>query len=423
MDVDNDEVSALSLLEADINAIMKYTAYITFSPQGNVIYANQLFCDAIGYQLNEIEGKHHSMFCTQSHCSSAEYRKHWESLRSGIPQNGIFHRIKKDGSALFISADYFPVKDKADNVVKIIKIARDITQETISRQAQKAVLQALERSLAVIEFYPDGTVINANDNFLKTVGYQLSDIEGKHHKMFCSEEFYKKYPHFWSELASGDFKKGRYKRRNSRGEIIWLEATYNPIFDEQGKVIKIIKFASDITVRINHVLESIALASNTSEETTKITEMAVDVLHQAIMTSENVVEEVKKSSEVGSKLIVQSKQIDQIVTTIQGIAEQTNLLALNAAIEAARAGELGRGFAVVADEVRVLANRTAKATTEITEVVRSNTDMIEQMDSSLGNVSGIAVQGKDSITAVQNGLNEVQNGVKQFVDSVHRLQP
>ncbi|MBF9003575.1 methyl-accepting chemotaxis protein [Vibrio nitrifigilis] len=410
-------------LKLNMNAIIKYTAFIVFSPQGNITFANELFCHAVGYEFREIEGKHHSIFCSKSLSSSTEYQKHWEELRAGKSMSGVFERVRKDGSPLFISADYFPVQDENGSVIRVIKIARDVTEETLQRKSQKAILHALDRSLAVIEFNPDGTIISANDNFLTTVGYRLEDIKNQHHKIFCSEEFYRKYPNFWKELEQGEFKTGRFKRRNVNNELIWLEASYNPIYDDKGKVVKVIKFASNITERINNVLDSIDMASSTSEETSAITKLAVDILTEAVKTSENIVSEVKKASVVGSKLITQSKSIDDIVTTIQGIAEQTNLLALNAAIEAARAGDRGRGFAVVADEVRQLAKRTAEATTEIATVVHSNNDMIDEMDSNLSQVSGIAIQGQDSISEVQEGLAQVRQGVEDLVHSVHRLKP
>ncbi len=207
-----------------------------------------------------------------------------------------------------------------------------------------------------------------------------NDIRGKHHKIFCENAFYRSKPDFWQRLAKGEHFTGRFKRIDANNKVVWLEASYNPVRDASNKVYKIVKFASDISSRVNTALLAVDMAAATSEQTSQITSNAVKVLNEAINTSHQIAEQVKNASDIGDELLVQSKNINDIVITIRGIAEQTNLLALNAAIEAARAGDLGRGFAVVADEVRKLASRTAAATSEIASVVQQNTDLIKHID-------------------------------------------
>nr|WP_119394516.1 methyl-accepting chemotaxis protein [Salinibius halmophilus] len=285
----------------------------------------------------------------------------------------------------------------------------------------KAIYEALNRSMAVIEFEPDGTIIRANENFLQTVGYRLQEIQGKHHRMFCTPEFYQENPRFWQQLASGDISGGKFKRINSSGEEVWIEATYNPLYDAQGEVYKIIKFASNITPRIELAAQAAAMATESSVETRQITDNAATVLQDAMRTAQDINQRVLQATELGSQLGEQAQSISKIVSTIQSIAEQTNLLALNAAIEAARAGESGRGFAVVADEVRNLAGNTAEATKEISGVVERNSALIEQIESQLSGASSVASQGQDKVAEVASGLEEVSKGIANLAKLVGDL--
>ena len=406
----------------ELQSIKEHTAYIKFKPDGTIIDANALFLAATGYSLAEITGQHHRIFCDSSLANSSEYREFWSDLANGHGRKGIFQRYTKNGDILYLSANYFPVKDASGRVVEVVKICTDVTEESKKLVSKNAILEALDRSLAVIEFTPDGTILRANKNFLNVMGYELKQIEGKHHKMFCFPDFYSENPDFWLKLQRGEHFTGRFQRKDAHDNTIWVEATYNPIFNRKGEVYKVIKFASDITERVNLALQAVEMAASISEETSRITDSAIHVLNDAVETSHRVAARVKGASELGGELMNQSKNINEIVTTINGIANQTNLLALNAAIEAARAGETGRGFAVVADEVRKLASRTSAATDEITEVVSENTRLIGEMDGHLDSVNHVALQGEDSIHSVQHGLEDVSAGVSRFVGIVDRLR-
>lgn len=279
------------------------------------------------------------------------------------------------------------------------------------------------RSQAVIEFTPDGTITNANQNFLNAMDCKLEQIKGKQHKIFCDENFYRDNPNFWGNLANGNYQTGRFLRRSLSGRSVWLEATYNPILDGQGKVYKVIKFASDISERVNNAINTMNLAAQTSEKTSALTTTAMRELDNSVNTSVQIASQVENTAQVGQELNLKSKNIQEIVTTIRSIADQTNLLALNAAIEAARAGDSGRGFAVVADEVRKLAARSASATSDIAEVVRENAGLIDKIDTGLKEINVIAKKGHESIEHVEKAIESVNVSISELVSMVEALKP
>lgn len=406
--------------DAELAAIRSNTAVIEFKPTGHVITANKLFLDIFDLTLDQVEGQHHSVLCEPEYARSSEYLSFWQMLAAGQPHSGIFKRFKLNGEIVWLEATYFPVLEDG-KVSKIIKIAADVTKMQNDLKNHNALFDALNRSLAVIEFTPDGTVLTANQNFLSVIGYSLDDIAGKHHKMFCKDQFYKENPRFWNSLADGQFQSGIFERKNHLGEPIWLEATYNPVRDEDGNVYKVIKFASDITQRICTQQQAVLAASATSEETSQITSNASVSLKEAVDSSVEIVNQIEKAGKFTDELNSRSESITDIVSTIQGIAEQTNLLALNAAIEAARAGEQGRGFAVVADEVRALAASTSEATVGISEVVKDNRDLAHEITAQMQHVGEISAEGKDKLYTVSEGMNEISNGVKDFAEMVANL--
>lgn len=404
-----------------LKAVKDNVALIEFTPQGEIITANGQFLAATGYSLSEITGKHHRLFCSQATIADPAYAEFWRQLAAGKAQHGTFRRITKNGDTLWLEASYFPVCNMQGQTIQVLKIAYDVTDRQEDLRDKNAMFTALNRSLAVIEFTPDGHILKANDNFLQTMGYRLAEVSGKHHRMFCQDGFYRDNPHFWESLASGQFFSGRFERRHANGESIWLEATYNPIMDEYGKVQSVIKFASDITERVNHALRAGEVAAATSEQASQITLQAKHALEEAVATSELISQQVDEANAISKMLQQQSNSIGEIVTTIRSIAEQTNLLALNAAIEAARAGESGRGFAVVADEVRTLAGRTSKATGEIASVVSANAGLIERANTQMNMISGSSHQGQALIANVSSGLVEVEHGVQHLAETIHQI--
>ncbi|MCF5912509.1 methyl-accepting chemotaxis protein [Aeromonas veronii] len=398
------------------DAVHGSVATITFTPDGTVLAANDLFLNVVGFSAPEVIGQHHRIFCDKLYAQSSDYQQFWADLKQGRSRTGVFQRFNKRGEVIWLEATYFPVKLRGV-VTKVIKIAADITEHHLQLLSQQAVVTALDRSLAVIEFTPGGDVIAANGNFLHTMGYTLAQVQGKHHRIFCDDQFYRDQPHFWDELGRGQFKSGLFCRQNSHGSKVWLEATYNPILDDNRRVVKVIKFASDITERINKsdaVREAAMLAHDAARETLNCAERGAGLLSSVVDTSSLIASQLTHSIGLINQLNEQSRSIEAIVSTISSIADQTNLLALNAAIEAARAGEQGRGFAVVADEVRQLAARTSLSTDEIAKVVQNNRELTAKVTSEMSDVASSAELGKQQVGEV----NEVMSDIRREANNV-----
>ena len=244
--------SGTSLSDAIMNAIERTMPIIEFKPDGTIVRANDLFLAATGYTLKEIQGQHHRMFMKAEEAAKPQYKDFWSALASGISQSGQFERVAKGGSTIWLEASYTPVKDASGKTVSVIKFAQNITQARKTALADAAKLEAIKRSMGVIEFQPDGTIISANAAFLKLMGYTEAELAGQHHRVFVTpqERVSADYASFWQELASGKVKSGQFHRLAKGGKSIWLEANYNPVFDLEGHVERVVKFAIDITDKV-----------------------------------------------------------------------------------------------------------------------------------------------------------------------------
>lgn len=414
---------ALAGVEAKLAAISRSMAIIEFEPDGTILDANEQFCRAMGYSAEELRGKHHRLFCDPGYAQSAEYQQLWRELGQGKAISGTFERINKAGEEVWLEASYMPVLDDQQQVTSVLKVAADISQRVKDEHESESLITALGRSMAVIEFTPQGRVIKANPNFLNTMGYRLEEVVGRHHGLFClpHERESAEYREFWTSLNRGEYHSHRFERVNKQGQTVYLEASYNPIFDSKGRLYKVVKFASDITAQISTQQSAAEAAHASSVQTDACARKGTEVVQQTVEVIEQISQDLNDAARNIDAVSRQSDVIGQIVLTIRGIADQTNLLALNAAIEAARAGDQGRGFAVVADEVRSLAARTSKATLEIVDVVRQNHDLsltaVASMQSSLSRTGQGVALANEAGTVIM----EIQQGSRHVVDAISQI--
>ncbi|MDH4441341.1 MAG: PAS domain-containing methyl-accepting chemotaxis protein [Rhizobium sp.] len=498
--------------KAVLESMSRSQAIIEFKLDGTILSANENFCKAMGYQQSEIVGQHHRLFVDPTEAGSAEYREFWARLNRGEFDRRQYKRIGKGGKEVWIEASYNPVF-RGGKPYKVVKFATDITAQKMKSAEDAGKLDALSRAQAVIEFTPKGDILTANENFLGALGYQLSDIQGKHHQMFCEQAYTASdaYRQFWAKLAAGEFVADEFMRIGKGGKQVYIQATYNPIFDMNGRVFKVVKFATDVTARVQNVnalagalnamsegdmtqmiekpflptleklrvdfnetssklrntLQAIlgnagAIASasqqiqSASSELAKRTEQQAASVEETAAALEEITTTVSDSShraqeagtlvrqtkdnaehsgnvvsnavEAMSRIEKSSSEISNIIGVIDEIAFQTNLLALNAGVEAARAGEAGKGFAVVAQEVRELAQRSAKAAKEIKELINASNGHVKEGVALVGNtgkalqeIVSQVIQVDDNVGAIVDASKEQATGLKEINTSINTI--
>jgi methyl-accepting chemotaxis protein len=495
-----------------IAALSKSQAIIQFDLTGKILTANENFCQALGYNLSEIVGQHHRMFCSADYAQTQEYRDFWARLGRGEFDANAYKRVAKGGREIWIQATYNPVL-RGGKPYKVVKFASDITAAKARATEDAGKLDAISRSQAVIEFTPSGEILTANENFCAALGYSLQEIQGKHHSMFCEPNYARtaEYADFWKRLAAGEFFSNEFVRYGKGGKEIWIQAAYNPIRDFSGKVYKVVKFATDVSERMSAInslgaglralaegdltrhldtpfvpsMEAVrtdfndataklrgamrtvgdnasAIASGAREiraaadDLSKRTEQqaasveetaaALDEITTTVSDSSRRAEEagglvaktkagaersgnvVKSAIGAMGQIEQSSREISNIIGVIDDIAFQTNLLALNAGVEAARAGEAGKGFAVVAQEVRELAQRSASAAKDIKALIGTSTEHVKNGVSLVGQTGAaleeILVQVQEinaNVSAIVEAAREQSTGLKEINQAVNSM--
>jgi methyl-accepting chemotaxis protein len=421
---------------AQAAASSRAQAVIEFNLDGTVVTANENFLNALGYALGEIQGKHHSMFVEQAERDSAAYREFWAALNRGEFQAGEYKRIGKGGKDVWILASYNPVLDEKGKPFKVVKFATDVTAQKLKNADLAGQIEAIGKSQAVIEFKLDGTIIHANQNFLSALGYTLGEITGKHHGMFVdrAERESAAYRDFWAALNRGEFQAGEYKRIGKGGKDVWIQASYNPILDLNGKPFKVVKYASDVTrqvlvrmgnERVRGMMDSVAAGAE--ELNTSVREIS-EAMVKSKETAMSAVERVASADSQARRLSDAAQAMSGILELIGNITGQINLLALNATIESARAGEAGRGFAVVASEVKSLANQAKQATDKIGAEIESlngiSGDVVTALDTIRKSIQDVAEYVTSTAAAVEEQstvTSEMSSSMQRAADEARAI--
>ncbi len=392
-------------------SIDRSLARIEFNPDGTIIDANQNFLTAIGYQLEEIVGKHHRMFVDSQIASSEEYRQFWKRLSGGETFSGQFQRRTKDNRSIWIDATYFPVLQENGSVRRVIKFARDITAFKTQELLMNGLNDAVNQQFAVIEFDPNGIILTANSKFQDAMGYNLNEIVGRHHSTFVTDSLKRsdEYSQFWKRLAKGERFSGEFQRVARGGREIWISASYHPILDIYGNVERIVKYAFDITAAISQRKQaaeiSASISGSVDQFSSTITDISANVSKTATLAGD--AEAIASETCVTVQCLDESSRvIGRIVEVIQELADQTNLLALNATIESARAGEAGRGFAVVASSVKDLAKQTAAATKNIETTVLEIQKNIQGVVGATNSISRTVSEVSVNMTTIAAAVEE-----------------
>ena len=396
------DITAQKLQSADyegqLAAISKAQAVIEFDLKGNILRANENFCAALGYALDEIKGKHHSMFAEASYRASAEYKAFWDKLGRGEYDAGQYKRVAKGGREIWIQASYNPIFDMNGKPFKVVKYASDITAQKLQSADYEGQLAAISKAQAVIEFTLEGKILTANDNFCRALGYTLDEIKGQHHSMFA-ESAYRlspEYRAFWDKLGRGEFDAGQYKRIGKGGREIWIQASYNPIFDMNGKPFKVVKYATDITEQKQAVIE---------------VQTVLGALSQGDLTQRMEGEYSGDFARMKSDANATVEQLTQIITQIKTATDTINVAAK----------EIASGnsdLSARTEQQAASLEETASSMEELTSTVKQNAENAKQANQLAMGASDVARKGGQVVSEVVTTMSAINESSKKIVDII-----
>jgi methyl-accepting chemotaxis protein len=410
-----------------VAAMERAQAVVEFALDGTVLAANRNFLQVMGYTADEVQDKHHSMFCDPVYAASDAYREFWRRLGNGDYHSGEYRRVTSDGRDVWIQATYNPILDDSGRPFKVVKFAMDVTEEKLRRAEVQARVSAIDRAQAVIEFDLEGNVLCANENFLRTMGYSAREIIGHHHSEFCDDEHIrsKEYRDFWIRLAKGEVMAGRFHRRGKFGRDVYIQATYNPVLDLDGKPVKVVKYAYDVTDQVVRE-QQVEVGAREMTDLVRQLSASIDSVSQNSRTATGLAEETQGNAERGVEALRASLEaigliqkssvaITEIVRVMGEIANQTNLLAFNASIEAARAGEHGVGFSIVAGEVRKLAERSFEAAQQIGTLIDESAERVQQG-------SEVSRRAESAFERIVAGVTRTSEAIRSISESTQEQQ-
>ncbi len=384
--------------QGKIDAINRSQAVIEFTPEGLILTANDNFLGAMGYSMEQIKGKHHRTFMPAEATSSHEYQKFWENLANGSFQQGEFRRVNSRGQDIWIQASYNPILDNQGRVVKVVKFATDITAQKLKNADFEGQIKAIGRSQAVIEFTPDGTILDANDNFLAALSYRLDEIKGKHHRTFVSEaeRSSDEYKQFWADLGKGKFASGEFMRVDKQGNEIWIQASYNPILDNHGQVLKVVKYASDITAQkqaVKSIMHSV-MAMSRGDLTCKLPTNLEGEFGKLAISMNTLLDEL-------STMVTQIREASENVMQASGEITQANT-DLSQRTEAQAAG----------------LQQTAAAMESLTKLVSGNAGQASDATRESDEIAKRAKDGQQVVGNTIQAMDNIQSSSKSIADII-----
>ncbi|AOG10548.1 MAG: PAS domain-containing methyl-accepting chemotaxis protein [Alphaproteobacteria bacterium] len=400
-----------------LNALDRSQAVIEFDLTGTILSANRNFCLTVGYELAEIVGKHHSMFVGQDYANSPEYKTFWSRLSRGEFFSAQYKRFGKGGREIWIEASYNPIM-RGGKPYKVVKFATDITERKRAELENSGKLNAISRAQATIEFTPDGQILTANPNFLSAIGYKLEEIMGKHHAIFCEGEYARspEYHAFWKDLRAGEFKSSEFTRIRKDGSKLYIQASYNPIFDEDGRVFKVVKFAIDVTGRVQAVDAIAAGLARLSECNIRITidDPFIPEFERLRNDFNKAIEEFQKTLE---SVLGETGSLTENSESLKGDAESLGRRTEQqaAALEQASAAleqitATVKEASVRARDTREIVKEARAATGQSVEVVRSTVEAIGRIENASKEIGSI-IDVIDQI-AFQTNLLALNAGVE-----------